>query len=238
MYFIVGNVSDDSLALIEWIKQKKYHDVYCLYVNTKWASPRWQKRVITVEAWLKPSNITFVTLHAKIGFAELVKQQNTFPNPAFASCVSMIKACTLLDWIESKDPRRMGRVILPKRRAAAMAFRGIPEWVEKSEHYHGRQLWHPLYTHTDRARNALLHQAGFSPTGIQSQECFPCIHCPEQRTLVDQKRDADIKQLEADIGAPFLPGVNVSPQVATKTQNACLSESLASSCGSPYGCGI
>ena len=243
MYLIIGNFGNETIALIEWARQNRLKNVYCLYVDTSWASKSWPKRVTTVVQWLKSINFTPVILTPNISFQALALEQRDFPTPKFASCVSLIKAPTLLAWIEKHDPNAEATLLLAKRRQAARAYAHIFEYIKNSAHYNKRTIWQPLYKHSNAERDTLLQQAGFLRLEHnQSQECFPCIHCPQQIVALDDPKINQIQALEKKIDQSMFEQDIISMKQtlarADTTPNKHLSESLISACGAPFGCGL
>lgn len=238
MYIVISNYSLDSMALIQFLKDIGAKNVYCLSVETGFSSERWPKSKTLITDWITSLNYTPITLKPKISLPQLVEHQNNFPSPKFASCVSQIIAPTRLAWIEKHDPTGSAIITLAKRRQAARAYTHIPETIPHSKHYNQRKLWHPLCDHTNKQRDELIKHAKVTCDHTINEACWPCIHCPTQTYKLDENKRRLIKSLELKTGKN-LYAENIETTCSQQTQPSTdINESLASSCGSPFGCGL
>jgi 3'-phosphoadenosine 5'-phosphosulfate sulfotransferase (PAPS reductase)/FAD synthetase len=91
--------------------------------------------------------------------------------------------------------------VLGLRRAESQERAKTPEYIESSERHGGRDVWCPLFAHSDEDRNALLARAGFEPLPHRSMECAPCINAnrADLRALTEVDI-AKVEQLEARVG--------------------------------------
>lgn len=246
MYVIPCNYGQESIALIEWMHQNNHQNVHCLYVDTGFSAPGWQDRVQRLEKWVKSLGFTAITLKPKRDFAGLMKEQKKFPTQKFQWCASFLKGLPILEALDfDLDPESKATVVLALRRSAARTLMNLSEYVESSEHYNGRTLWHPLFDKSEQEVDALvqasgvMEQLGLSlsfPGFRRSLECHPCVN--SSRAEVDACR-ADpvlgprIQQLEAELSEAF-PS---SPDEASRYSPSSL-ELFLRGCGLPFGCGL
>jgi hypothetical protein len=184
MYVIPCNYGVESLALIEWMRQNGYTDVHCLYVDTGWAAPGWPERVKQAEEWVRSIEFHAKTLFPKRNFEELMIEQKKFPTSKFQWCASFLKGLPILEYLDfDLDPEMQATVVLALRRSAARSLVNLQEFVESSEHYNGRKIWHPLYEHTTAAVDALAKSVGvgkpffFMAEATRSRRSLECCVC-------------------------------------------------------------
>ena len=67
-------------------------------------------------------------------------------------------------------------ILLGKYRAKSPALITLPEFIEESEHYGERKVWHPLYDHTQEEIVSLVQRSGLSLLHHRSLECDPCVN--------------------------------------------------------------
>jgi hypothetical protein len=136
--------------------------------------------------------------------------------------------------------------MIGKRRAESEKRRTTPEFIEASEYHGGRKVWHPLYLHTDEARNAILERAGFEPLPHRSLECNPCVNANRGDFLRLTPGEIDrVNDLEAEIGKPmFRPkrfnglGIYSVVKWAKDGRNRPSIEDEESECSSLFGCEV
>ncbi|MCF6807460.1 phosphoadenosine phosphosulfate reductase family protein [Thiotrichales bacterium 19S9-12] len=252
MHVIVANFSDDSVALIQWAYEQNLSDCHVLYVDTKWQAQKWQQRIIEVTAWLKTLNFSFHIIRPELGFQALVEQRKEFPSIQFQWCPGLLKGIPILDWLEAHDEDENATILLPHRRDMSKAQADLNEYIEESEHYDDRLIWHPLYKHSELERNALVEKGGFSLLNHRSLECEPCIFSNTKDFMTLDNADINkTNQLEEKINQPmFKPEDHQSDAKGIKEviNQVKLIKNLESSdnaydrfaqgCGWPYACGL
>ena len=105
-----------------------------------------------------------------------MKGRGEFPSPKFQWCLALLKGLPFLDWLEEWDPKCKAIIMIAKRKEAALAHAGIPEWIEKCEFHNHRSVWHAILNVGECERNTLLERAGFEPLNHRSLECEPCVN--------------------------------------------------------------
>ncbi len=241
MNVVIANFGNDSIALIEWVKQQHLQDVFVLSVDTGWGTEDWQQRVVLVDHYISSCAMTHVRLTSEYDFSKLVLERNNFPSIKFHWCASFLKGLPILDWLDQVDPDLKATVLLAKRREQAPSLHNLQEFEPESHSYGSRKVWHPLYQHTLAQRNQLIAQAGFDLLCTRSLECDPCIYnqCSDFRRL-GNKRMQQVAELEAAIGRPMF-SVPIKVVVADAFPDADLAGNdktiYYQGCGSEFGCG-
>ncbi|MES2203610.1 MAG: hypothetical protein V4496_00165 [Pseudomonadota bacterium] len=241
MYVIIANFGNDSIALIEWVRQQSLQNVAVLSIDTGWAAESWNQRVILANHYLVKNNITHVRLKSEYDFSRLVAERQNFPSIKFHWCASFLKGLPILDWLDQVDPSLNATLLLAKRREQAPALRDLQEFEPESHSYGDRKVWYPLYQHTLAQRNILIQQAGFDLLTTRSLECDPCIY--NQRSdfkRLDDKRIQQVTALEAKIGRPMF-STSIKKIIAddfSEVDTAGNDKSIYyQGCGSEFGCG-
>ncbi len=251
MFIVIGNYGDETIAVMQWIKQQGLAPVTVVSIDTGWAAPCWQTRVAAGEAFAKRCGFTPVRLQAKLNFADLVRERQHFPNQKYQWCPGFLKGLPLLQWLDDVDPSCEATIVLSKRRAASRAQANLPEYIAESEHHGQRRVWHPLYDIDNAARDALVTAAKFPLLHHRSLECDPCIHNSDADFLrMEPHSIAKIKSLETEVGEPmFVPAnyagakgivavIEYIKQRQTKLNSSDnYQELFDKGCGSPFGCG-
>ena len=57
MYVIIGNFGNDSIALIEWVRQQQLSNLFVVSVDTGWAAHEWADRVNQAEVYLEKKHL-------------------------------------------------------------------------------------------------------------------------------------------------------------------------------------
>lgn len=204
MYVVIANFGNDSIALLEWVKQRSLQHVFVLSVDTGWAAPEWDSRVEQVNAYLKQCHFTPVRLTPEYDFQQLVRERNNFPSVKFHWCAKFLKGMPILDWLDEVDPDLKATILLAKRREQAPSLCDLSEYIEESHSYGLRKIWHPLYLHDLNARNKLIKQAGFDLLRTRSLECDPCIYNQKSDFVrLNNERKQLLLALEAAVGKPM-----------------------------------
>lgn len=249
MYVISGNYGDNTIALIQWVYEKKLREVIVTHADTDWAAPIWNNRVHQGQTLAKRYGFEVVSIKTKASFQDLVRNRRAFPNQKFQWCAGFLKGLPFMEWADQKDSACKATVLLGSRRADSRARIHLKEFIEESEHHGDRRVWYPLYKHSDEERNALIKRAGFDVLGHRSLECDPCIHSRvADFCRLDAKAIERLRTLEKEVGrSMFDPGncdaaegIEAVVQWAKKRKNTKDYKPLEffdMGCGAPFGCG-
>jgi len=193
-YAISTSYGNDSVAMIQWAKERNLQDVSVIFVDTGWSSPGWLDRVKRMEEWVKSIGFETVHLKAPTTFEDLMVLKKGFPSQRYQWCSAMLKGLPFLTWIDEFDTDCKATVMIGKRREESQERADTPEFIESSEYHGGRKVWHPLYLHTDVMRNELLERAGIDVLPHRSKECSPCVNA--NRDDFRQLTENDILRVE------------------------------------------
>lgn len=237
-FILPVNFGNDSIALIQWAYEKKLSPVTVTYADTGWAAPEWPKRVEHCKTWVKSLGFEFVLLKSKADFPTLVREQNGFPTRKFQWCAGFLKGLPLLAWLDKpeNDPNCTATILLAHRRSTSRNKATLAEFIEESEHYGERKVWHPLYAHSPEERNQLIQRVGFEILSHRSLECDPCINsdaCDVAR--MSPAVLAKMHALETEMNQKMLDPEAYNPAKTVMTNSNDLMEM---GCGTPYGCGL
>ena len=246
-YVIFGNYGNETIGLIQWVAEQKLQRVVVVSVDTAWAAEGWGLRVKQGESLAKSKGFNVQRLHAKLGFADLVKEQGDFPSTRYQWCANFLKALPFIDWLDIHDPACEAVLIHGNRRALAQGHATLAETIEESEHFGGRKIWHPLYQHTDTQLQELVCASGLSYLPHRSLECDPCVNNSSQdfcrlQSQDIMKTDCLEKELEKEMFAAKSYGDRLGvEQVIQWVEKNPKSDTLAPidmGCGSPFCCGL
>lgn len=200
-HVISSSYGNDSVAMIQWARERGLVNVDVVFVETGWSSPGWLDRVSKMEEWIKSIGYCPVHIRPKMQFEELMRAKKGFPSQRLQWCSGLLKGLPFLTWIDEVDPDCSAVVMIGKRREESNDRADTPEFVESSIYHGGRKLWHPLYLHTETERNELIARAGFAVLPHRSKECSPCINANKRdlRELGQFEIDR-VKRLEAETG--------------------------------------
>jgi 3'-phosphoadenosine 5'-phosphosulfate sulfotransferase (PAPS reductase)/FAD synthetase len=246
-HIIFGNYGNETIGLIEWAALKELDNVTVISVDTQWASMVWQERVNHGEnlAWRKGFKI--IRLSAKLGFAQLMQEQNNFPSPKYQWCAGFLKALPLIDWLDINDPQCEAVLLLGNRRGLAKGQATLSEFIEESQHFSERKIWHPLYQHTDQQLRELVERTGLAYLSHRSLECDPCVNNSFADFIRMEKSDASkTAVLEEALNKPmFAPeafgdskGIEQVIRWVEKNSKSATLQPVDMGCGSPFACGI
>ena len=201
MHVISSSYGNDSVAMIQWARERGMTDVTVVFVDTGWAAKGWLERVQRMENWVRSIGFSVVHLKSPIGFEELIIRKKGFPTNGLQWCSGLLKGLPFLTWIDEADPENKAVVMIGKRREESVERASTPEFIESSVYHGGRCVWHPLYQHTEAMRDELLARSGHPPLPHRSKECSPCVNA--NKGDLRQLTDDDIERvaaLEATVG--------------------------------------
>lgn len=239
-YVLVGNFGNESIALMQWIIEAKLAEKSVFVsIDTGWACDSWLERVEQAERYATQHSLKPVRLQAPASMQQLVRDRKAFPNKKFQWCTSLLKGITLNAWLDEIDPLCESIIMLGKRGLE----NAIPEFIEQSEHYQQRKVWHPLTHHTVQMQSDLIHRAGFKVLTHRSLECDPCIHSQSvDLARLSAMNIAQTASLEQEIEQTMF-AFNIIDTVKDAQQNEIsitqieFTKSIDMGCGSPWGCG-
>ena len=112
-------------------------------------------------------------------------------------------------------------------RSDSRARFNLPEFIEESEHFGGRKVWHPLFDADNVEYDRLIKATGMEKLGQRSQECLLCVYSTAyERDQLCAEDAAKVAQLESQLSYPIQPN--------GKTASL---EAFDLGCGAKYGCG-
>lgn len=201
MIVISSSYGNDSIATIQWAAENEFKHVRVVFIDTGWAGEGWMERVNRCEAWVRTLGFEPVRITPVVQFEELIRMRKGFPNQRYQWCSGQLKGLPFLNWIDEVDPGCHTTVVIGKRREESQERADTPEFIESSEWHGGRRVWHPLYLHDEKTRDALILRAGFEVLPHRSKECDPCMNANRHdlRTLA-QADIGKLARLEADTG--------------------------------------
>jgi Phosphoadenosine phosphosulfate reductase family len=249
MNILITNFGDPSLSLIIWLINQLQSNFQVISVDTHWQAPGWADRINTVTDYLARHNIAHQRLTAPMSFAALVRERRRFPSAKYQWCAAMLKGVPLNEYLDRIDPTCEATILMGKRRDSARLNQDLPEYIDASEYYNGRRVWHPLYQHDKAACDALLVGAGFTPLAHRSLECDPCIHnrasdfkrasqavidrCTELEKSIDRSMFEPADHNEAS----GFPAVCEHYQSIVESPKSDYNDHFSMGCGTPFGCG-
>jgi 3'-phosphoadenosine 5'-phosphosulfate sulfotransferase (PAPS reductase)/FAD synthetase len=201
-YVIFASYGNDSIALIQWAKDKGLKNVTVLFSDTGWAASYWRERVKSAEAWVACLGFNFARTES-IGMENLVKSVGMWPRQGIQFCTLDLKIKPALEWLEKYDPEKKAVCMVGVRREEGTNRRNFPEIVEESPNHGGRKCWAPLVDFHEIERNELIYKAGFEPLPHRSMECFPCINSNRNDLKLlasDEARILEIERIEKEMG--------------------------------------
>ena len=198
---ISSSYGNDSLALVQFVREQNREGVSVVFIDTGWSAPGWLDRVAKCEEWVKSIGYEPMRINPELQFEELIRRKKGFPSQRFQWCSGILKGLPFLTWIDEADPDRQWTVAIGKRREESPDRADTPEFIDASDYHGGRRVWHPLYLHDEAARNALLARAGFEPLPHRSRECSPCVNANKNDLMALTQVEIDrLAQLEGDTG--------------------------------------
>ncbi len=227
MYVAIVNYGNESCALLQWMAAASLKNVCVLSVDTGWASENWQQRVEQGEVFARQKNMQPVRLSSKLSFSELVIQRQAFPNKKFQWCAGFLKGLPILEWLDEHDSACQATIVLATRRSTSRVNYNLSEYIEESDYYNGRKVWHPLYAH--QSIEPLLQACPLPQLStLRSLECQPCIH-----STVHDMNNMSIKDVEKLQQLEKIVNQSMFPEQLLDANT----EYPDMGCGSPWGCG-
>lgn len=200
-YVISSSYGNDSVALLQFAKERQLQNVSVVYCDTGWAHPDWPKRVQQGEALAKSFGFKPYTIRGEFTFETMVRHKKCFPSNKMQFCTGFLKVIPFHDFMDEHDPLKQATVVIGKRRAESQRRANTPEFVPANAYYDGRTVWHPLYKHTDAERNALVERTGMEVLLHRSEECCPCVNANRAGLRATPKSQIDkVRKLEAETG--------------------------------------
>lgn len=201
MKVISASYGNDSIALIQWAYEQGLRGAYVVFIDTGWAGEGWMARVDRCETWVASLGFVPVRIVPRVQFEELIRDRKGFPNQRYQWCSGQLKGVPFLEWIDEADPECKATVMIGKRREESQERADTPEFIDASEYHGGRRVHHPLYLHTEKARDSLIRRAGFEVLPHRSKECDPCVNAnrDDMRSLAESDI-AKVANLESDTG--------------------------------------
>lgn len=203
MNVISSSAGNDSVALIQWSIERNLPQRHVVFCHTGWLAPGWIQRVERVHAWAEAAGCQTHIVRS-IGMQTLVRDRKGFPGNGQQFCTAHLKGVPFLGWIDQVDPEYKATVLIGKRREESAARADTPEFIEGSEYHNGRQVWPPLFLHTEQMRNELLARAGFDVLLHRSLECNPCVNANREdfKRLTTGEIER-VSELEVEISQPM-----------------------------------
>lgn len=195
---------NDSVALVQMLKEHGLKNVICAYSKTGWASPEWAERVEQAETWARSIGFQCVQIESD-GFEHMVLTQTAggmFPTRMRKFCTKYLKILPFLKWVESYDPEKLALVCVGKRRAESEARKNAPAFAPEQDG--GRHVWYPIIEFSDVDRDAMIAKTPMPVLPHRSDECEICIM--SNRTDLRRASEfsiARLERLEADVGRPM-----------------------------------
>lgn len=202
-YIARCSYGNDSIAMLQLLKEYGLKDVTVVYSDTGWADPAWEQRVAEAEEWVRSLKWTPVRLMSE-GFEAMVMRQTEtgmWPTRQKKFCTKYLKIKPFLKWVAGFDPEKRAMVCVGVRRAESEARKEAPAFLPEQDN--GRHVWHPLVEFDDAARNEMILKTPFEVLSHRSKECF-CINWGRKEIKVaSEEHLARVEALEAATGRPM-----------------------------------
>lgn len=250
VHVLLTNGGNDSLAMLQWAHEVQLPNVTVVTVDTGWSAPGWSHHMEHVLAYAQQVGFATQVLRPTLAFPELIRERQEFPSTQFQWCAGFLKGLPLLAWLDQplQDPDAKACIMIAHRRSASKARFQLPERIEDSEHFGGREVWYPLVHHTTEACQALVQRAGFAWLAHRSLECDPCVNSDEADVLrmseSVRERTARLEQelqqrmLDPEIYQGTRDLQEAYRKLTQRQDIAALGELFDMGCGAPYGCGL
>jgi 3'-phosphoadenosine 5'-phosphosulfate sulfotransferase (PAPS reductase)/FAD synthetase len=202
-HVIFASYGNDSIALIQWARERGLSSVAVAYSDTGWAADFWTQRVERAERWVRDLGFTPVRLQSE-GMAGLVRRKKAWPRGGggkFQFCTQALKKEPAERWLSEVDPDGDVVCLVGIRREESPHRRQWPEWTEESPAHGGRSLWAPLVRHSERERDDLIAKTPFDPLPFRSKECWPCVNARQgEIAMLEPETVERIAALESEMG--------------------------------------
>lgn len=200
LHVLASSYGNDSIALIQWAKERGLKNVVVLYNDTGWAATWWLARVVELEAWVTSLGFTAART-SSIGMEALVKRERGWPRSGVQFCTEHLKRKPTQTWLDTNDPGGQAVFLVGVRRAESKERGSWPEYVHASNGHGGRTLWSPLVNFSNEDRDALVRRAGFDPLPHRSKECSPCVNANRKDlAALGEQEIAKVERIEGELG--------------------------------------
>lgn len=203
MYFVTCSGGNDSIALIQFMLEQG-EPFHAVYNNTGWAVDWWAGRMLKVKEWVESNGHVFHETESE-GMKAMVRRKQGWPMPAskMQFCTGELKEKPSTELYQRIDPNADMIVVTGRRREESRNRADLPQWAYGSEKHGWRDVWNPLYMHTEAMRDELLARSPFDKLPHQSLECYPCV-CANKSSKVlrelPEARVAEIEDFELSLG--------------------------------------
>lgn len=203
-YIARCSFGNDSVAMLQHMRERGLKDVAVVYSDTGWGSEEWDERVSTGEAWVRSLGWDFVNL-TSVGMEHLVRTQaknGIWPTRVRKFCTKELKIKPFLRWVATADPDCKALICVGVRRAESKARVNHPEFMPEADD--GRHVWHPLIHFSDDDRNVLVSRTPLPLTEGRSRECEICINAnKDDLKRAGEPAIARVERIENEIGQPM-----------------------------------
>ncbi len=204
-YVVASSGGNDSICLVEFmINNFAPGSFIVLYNDTGWARKDWPARIDMISEMLKEKGVPFVKTISE-GFENVVKERKGFPMPASSMqfCTQELKTRPTLEFLTEHDPNCNWTIVTGRRREESNNRAGLEMYEYDTSIYKGRDVYNPLITFSEQARDEYIYNFGLTPLPHSSMECFPCV-CSNKEDLKSLRQWPDkiieIKELEVSMG--------------------------------------
>lgn len=196
-YFVLCSGGNDSIALIQFMLERN-EPFHVVYNNTLWAVDWWPERMERVRQWVQASGNHYHETKSE-GMKNMVRRKGGWPMPAskMQFCTGELKEKPSLALYAEVDPACDFDVVTGRRREESTNRADLPEWGYNSPKHGGRDVWNPLYRHTEVERDEILARSPFAKLATQSLECYPCINANKKSTVLREMPESRIAEIEA-----------------------------------------
>lgn len=208
-YIARCSYGNDSIAMLQHMRECGLKGVTVVYSDTGWATPEWEARVAAGEAWAQSFGWQTERL-SSIGFEASVighTEAGMFPTRMVKFCTQELKIRPFLKWVTAADPDKRAIVCVGVRRAESNARSRMPAFLPEQDN--GRHVWHPIVEYSDTDRDAMILKTPFEILPHRSDECAICIN----GNRADLRRASEeaivrVETLEARVGRPMFNPTN------------------------------
>lgn len=202
-YIARCSYGNDSVAMLQLMREHGLKGVAVVYSDTGWATEEWEDRIQRGEAFVRASGWKPVRL-GSVGFeANVLNQTETgmFPTRLMKHCTKYLKIHPFLAWAKEADPEKLALICVGVRRAERGRERHPAFMPEKDD---GRHVWHPLIDFSDEDRDAMILKTPFEILPHRSDECAICINANrDDLRRAPESHLARVEALEAKVGRPM-----------------------------------